>query len=761
MPNYDFSTLNDKDFEEIVCDLLSAEHKILYQSFKKGRDNGIDLRYSSKDNENHTIVQVKHYLNSGKSALKSKLKLEEFRKAKELNVERYIVVTSIGLSPDDKSDIKSFFEPYIQTTNDIYGKDELNTLLGKHKKIESRHFKLWFTNTNILDQIINNGVKGRSAFHVEKIKRNIGLFVKTQSFEDALDILKNEKILLVTGIPGIGKSTLSYLLMYTLLGKGYELIYCDNDIREAEDLIGGSDEKQVFFFDDFLGDTYLEVKNGKNRRINDFVLRVKASKNKLVILTTRTTILHQAQNEHEKLYRSDLDTSKFELKIDDYSKYQKARIFYNHLYFNKIPSDDIDSLLEEKRYHSIIRHDNYNPRLLEYITDIKKYKRSSFDSYYDFCIYNLNHPEEIWKLPLKNQLNDSERYLLHLLLTLGGSYELVKLERAYEETRNVDREKSGFTETYRNLLKGYLKAETRYKNNTVVNYINPSLKDYLIDYFNTEVFERKRLLEKVKYIEQIESIKSPFQGIKNGLRDWLIFVDKILTEEISSLLDYNKSECYLRLCLILKDRLYDLENGKIIEKIDEFVLIKLRNIDWDDIKWLWVSDINTLLDYGQIEKELKSNNWLINHLHLPLKRIIDRTDDLSDLESLFELQDYCEEIDIMQIIDDYDLIGDYDAAILRVYEEETESIHYSKLDDIKDDNDLRLANEELEELRNRLTDYFSESSNIILGFNPISENEVLGLIEPPGISDDIMTVVDNQNENHDSSEIEELFNRLK
>ncbi len=45
-----------------------------FQSFKSGPDKGIDLRYASNSDENEIIVQVKHFLDSGLTKLKSILK---------------------------------------------------------------------------------------------------------------------------------------------------------------------------------------------------------------------------------------------------------------------------------------------------------------------------------------------------------------------------------------------------------------------------------------------------------------------------------------------------------------------------------------------------------------------------------------------------------------------------------------------------------------------------------------------------------------
>lgn len=71
MANYDFSTLNDRDLEELARDILSTKLGLDFQSFKPGPDKGIDLRFATINDENEIIVQVKHLLGSGVIALKS------------------------------------------------------------------------------------------------------------------------------------------------------------------------------------------------------------------------------------------------------------------------------------------------------------------------------------------------------------------------------------------------------------------------------------------------------------------------------------------------------------------------------------------------------------------------------------------------------------------------------------------------------------------------------------------------------------------
>lgn len=757
---YDFSTLNDKDFEEIVCDLLSEEHGIIYQSFKEGKDQGIDLGYSSKENENHTVVQVKHFLKSGKTALKSKLKIDEFRKAERLEVEKYIVVTSIGLSPEDKGQIKEFFQPYIQTTNDIYGQEELCTLLGKHDHVEKKHFKLWFTNTKVLENIINNGIKGRSTFVANKIKQNIGLFVKTQSFDFSLEILQNEKVLLISGIPGIGKTTLSYMIIYKLLGSGYELIYCDNDISEVEDVFEVNKKKQIFFFDDFLGDTYLEVKQGKNKKINDFINRVRASSNKLVILTSRTTILSQARYHHEKLRRTDFDSNNFELKLDNYDDYHKAEIFYNHLYFSNLKPKDIEELLREKRYTKIIYHKNYNPRLLEFITDPKKYEKSEFSSYHKFCVSNLDNPEEIWSQPIRNQLNHSERYLLYVLLSLGGSYNKNKLEKAYEETKRKEVETQNFNDVYQNLLKGYVKA-FKYDDDTTVQFINPSLKDYLLIYFNQQKYERKDLFSRFKFIEQLENYTVYSHSLKYSYSDWFEVVKNVLSDKIHNLFPLDDSQFSYKICLFLSLKFTYLKDLKFVDEIDVFICKKFQDINWTQIANIYPHEIENFFDNNDSFSRLKHFDFIYDNFHLFLEKIIEEINDITHLDDLNKLEYLYDYIDISKTLLDHNLIEKYEEALVRVYDYEAEQLYYDKNKSIENEDDLELANQSINELKEKIGEYSLDYENLDLDFNPFSEQSLEEIINSNSDQRESLINRDNSDISEKKYEIDELFQRFK
>src|SRR5207245_7916485 len=104
MPDYDFKSLSPYDFEDVVRDLLQEELKVTLESFKTGRDQGIDLRYS-RDLNSLVIVQCKHFAESGYKLLRRHLENEELQKIQALNPSRYILATSVRLTTIQKGNL--------------------------------------------------------------------------------------------------------------------------------------------------------------------------------------------------------------------------------------------------------------------------------------------------------------------------------------------------------------------------------------------------------------------------------------------------------------------------------------------------------------------------------------------------------------------------------------------------------------------------------------------------------------------------------
>lgn len=743
MAAYDFSTLNDKDFEELARDLLSAELNKSFQSFTEGKDGGIDLRYATVKSENDIIVQAKHYLGTGYSGLKSKLKNEELQKVENMTpkVNRYILVTSVKLTPANKKELKELFKGYLQTTNDILGQDDLNGLLRKHGDVEKKYYKLWFSNTLVLEKIFQNAVSGRSSFIKEKIEKHIQLYVETKAFKEALNIIRDNKIVLITGIPGIGKSTLANMLTYHILGNDFELVYIDSELKDAEDLFDNSASKQLFYFDDFLGSNYIEIVNSKNSdsKIVNFIERISSSKNKYLILTTRSSILNQAKSYREKLNNANLDDLKYEIELKDYSNYDKAKILYNHLYFYDLGKKYISKIFENKNYWKIINHSNYNPRLIEFFSKKSNVKDIPAEDYVYFIMKNLNNPDKIWEHAIQNQLDDSDKYLLFTLLTFRGSVRKEYLEIAFNERISYEVHNNGyhrrpgvFEKSFKHLLDGFINhLINRDTNRSNVSFVNPSIGDYLISFFNLNNVEKWNLVNSLFYIEQFSFVfeydlkKEGRNKINIKKEELESFIKKV--DECQYSLYSFISQSPSNMSVLIISILCRFRNRESHLLIDEKIEQRLNSIVWSDVTESSSLVYDILPLFLSVEENSKLYNiikdkWIDEILPTLLKY-------LNSFEHIEQVKNVSKKLgyDFFEL---YDSMGvEIDSSIKNIYLKQVEDIKENKLQNI-------YTEEEFQEIENDVWESYSTLYREILGVHrELPEDMVESLFADVDIED--------------------------
>jgi hypothetical protein len=421
MADYDFHQLSPYDLEILARDLLQAHWGVTLESFKTGKDGGIDLRYATAQGK--TIVQVKHYVRTGLSGLLRDLE-KEAAKLKRLQPRRCVLVTSVPLSPANKAAIIAIIGADVLAPEDVIGCEGLNNLLSQHSEVEGKHFKLWLASRSVLDRVLHNAAVTRSEFKVRQVYQDARRYVQSNAYSRALTMLGQHGLVILAGPPGVGKTTLANLLLYDHLEKGYQAVLIQRDIEEGQSLFQEG-VRQVFYFDDFMGATFLSdrttsIAGNDDRALLGFISMVRATPSARLILTTREHIYSQAMDRSERLRHSDLDDFRVFLRKRSYSFAQKARILYNHLYFSDLPSDYQDELLRDDFYLRIIKHEKFNPRIIEWLSSFRRVRKVPVKMYRPFVENLLRDPSEIWRHAYEQEISDAGRSILLTLFSLGG-----------------------------------------------------------------------------------------------------------------------------------------------------------------------------------------------------------------------------------------------------------------------------------------------------------------------------------------------------
>jgi hypothetical protein len=474
---YDFRTLSPIDFEELVRDLLQAEMQLRMESFGPGPDLGIDFRFSTGDGK--AIVQAKQLLDSGAEALIRVARHENLKVAK-LSPARYLLATSVSLTPLLKARLRLAMPDAPLAEDDIFGRADLNNLLGRHHEIERKHFRLWLASTSVLERILHSGVYNRTQTEMEIIRGTVPKFVHNDSVPAAEAILAKSGALIIAGEPGVGKTTLARMLVWLHAEQDWRISVID-DIKEAFE-IAADGEKRLIFFDDFLGQVRLstDLARGVDQRFPPFLHKVRTHKNIRFILTTRDYILRQAQANSGRLASSAVNASEFTLNVGYYTRAARASIIYNHLYFSELGESERHSLLEDDFFFKIIDHRNFNPRLIDLLTS------ADYLSIINIPIRVaveavLENPQELWEKPYRTQISDEGRALMVALFFNNPNAGIRALERTFG--RIVDA--MGFTIAradrrvkFRSALKE-LEGSVFAIQERQVRFSNPRVRDFL------------------------------------------------------------------------------------------------------------------------------------------------------------------------------------------------------------------------------------------------------------------------------------------
>ena len=669
---YQYSNLSPADFEKLAKDIMSIKLNIKLYLTPLGKDGGIDV-YDSLTNTTK-IIQVKHYENSQFSNLKSNLKKELIKLEKFKYLEEYFIFTSTSLTRNNKLELFEMFEKYMKSTGNIMDKNDINEILEdeKYDLVLNNNYKLWLNNKSIKMMLSSKktsiDMDSYSFLNLDN-DQNLRVFIETSQFKKAKEILLQRNFLFITGNPGVGKTLMTKILASIFLQKGYSL-RTTTDINNLSELkksiINNLENKEIIVIDDCLGQTYLNLKDSQRNELKSFVKFIQNQENKKIILNSRVTILNEAisLNNDFELFSKNQNNDFLLLDLSKFSKLEKGKIFYNHLYFfnqeniNYLPA--IEEIKKNKNYWKIINHKNFNPRIIQLIT---RENNIEHPEYFDFVKTTLNNPEDIWKIEYENNISEIDSFLLWTIYSLSDKMiecKFVKqcFNRMIENHQNSNVKNNEFEQAIIRLSNSFVKKIVdASKKIDFISVFDPSVNDFLRNYLIKNENLKTYLITNSSSIKQYERLLNP-EEFKNKIND--LFIDKsidnlIFEDEISKI----RYICN-HLSISFKNiKHYDFYLTFLNDFFDYFEknVYKMNNIDLKIIK-------NFL---SNPEYQSVFNDWIIGNeiILLQFLSLLKLDEIIETTNNFFVNKPFSKELKnkIIKLIEDdiiWDIIADFD-----------------------------------------------------------------------------------------------------
>lgn len=497
-----YTLLSPEDFQNLARDIVQIKEDIILESFSPGKDDGIDFRGTV--NNKTLIVQVKSTKNY--NTLKNQLKNEELVKVKRLNPERYVLVIALSLTPSKKKEIFQIFKDFLESEEDIITGEDIENYLNIKKFYSIRTYYMQKALSTLIGtysyKLIDNHpfINCKALFQdIEYLKT---LFIRTNCFDKILNHTKDNNIIILTGEPGVGKTTNAKMLINYLLDKEKfdEVI----ELKNCSEFSKYYDyrKKQIFFCDDFWGSSFLfhQFPSNEDQELYNIFNILHRNNNSYLILTTREYVLKQGLRFYHSQENKDINTRIYHAN-SDLSNFEKTKILVSHLLNSSLDYSIIRNLLNYT--NRIIENSNYSPRTISYYIEQHQDDSIDFNHFFKNLLDYLDHPNSYFE-NIFFKLSEGARIIAYIIAISSPPISLNKLENTFfnmaTKISNQSIKPSFFVQYLKELENTFTIYHPRDKS---IDFKNPSIHDFINDLFISEFLNYKDyFIQGINYFDQ-------------------------------------------------------------------------------------------------------------------------------------------------------------------------------------------------------------------------------------------------------------------
>lgn len=521
---YRLDDLGWYQFEQLVQSILKAQFGFAIQSWGGSGDWGKDayykgkLNYPSQDvqNKGTFVFQIKFIENANASGAKPKAALlkavkseidnilKRVKEGKWKDINFYTILTNAILSPEIRIEIEDLFKEKLSTT-EIYCHDanDVCDWLDNNPQIR-RAFPQILSLRDLdylLGEVVNRHISTQSKIAIEQGREIAPVFVPTEPYKKAWEILKKYNFVVLDGPPEVGKTAIALLIVLTQITDDWELTAC----KEPKEFNSQykQEAKQIFLVDDAFGRTEYDPTRGKLwEKDLPHILRL-INKKHWLILTSRKHILERAYKDMDLEDKAQdfprpaeviVDATK--LKVEE-----KALMLYRQAKTEKLTK--LSKGIVKAYAEFIVFSPNFTPeRIRSFVKErlpelSNKFSKGQIDNniLQKEISEAINNPTERMiktydKLPL------SHKWLLASLVSIDHG-EIVST-KDLETTYVCYCSSSDFFVPFSGLVDEMSEAfikKSKIANIEYIGWIHPSYRDLVIDKISADITMSKKILE--------------------------------------------------------------------------------------------------------------------------------------------------------------------------------------------------------------------------------------------------------------------------